>query len=349
MAAYNDGRGVAIVGTWSWDYLNGSFSADGVPNAAHYGSVGNEFAGYTELHVVRGGVISFYEMTSRTCTGLPYMCYYYCNTAEPSGIGWPMMYLTGRNDAGQIAGVSPANYNHCSPVGYGTIWASNNLMRASSAGVTEVSTTTTSGIQLPIILGPNGEFHWGGTGFSITKTDVSGVVAWTKTPTISGSIASSAWDVDAAGNIQIALSFSGTVNYGGGYLTATGPRDLGLIKLDPAGNVLWQKHFGASGFTMGNVQLSRTGTGDMTVSGDHAGVIDFGTGSLSGGKFVVKFNASGIAVWDVDILSARTLWVAGDLSGAVYVGVPRINLDGNYNNTDFGWGLVNEFFIAKYQ
>lgn len=199
-----------------------------------------------------------------------------------------------------------------------------------------------AGIQTPIVLGPAGEFHWS-SGASLIKTNVNGTPLWTKSPI--GSIASSRWDVDAAGNILIAVSFSGTINYGAGPMTAAGPQDLGLIKLDPAGNVVWQKQFGSSMFTMGDVNgLSRTATGDMTVWGNHTGPIDFGTGTLSGAKFIAKFDASGNALWHVDLVSADMLLVAGDLSGAVYVASPN-----NYTNVDFGWGAVNAFFMAKYQ
>lgn len=349
IAALNNGQGVAVVGYWSSDFLQGTFASDGVPNLGHFGVPSNPFGSGAYLHVARGGVIAYYEMTNLYCSGPGFPCQYSysCNTSSPAGVDSPLRYIVGQNDAGQSAGIAANSWAYCAPTGYGPPQPGDLLQRASSAGMQEISIAVPAGLQLPIILGPAGEFHWG-PGTNLTKTDVSGSLVWTKTPTISGSIASSGWDVDASGNILIAVSFSGTIDYGAGRMSATGSQDLGLIKLDPEGDVLWQKHFGNAGFTSSNVNVSRTGTDDFTVSGDHTGTIDFGTGVLVGGKFVVKFASSGTALWHVDIMSANVLWVVGDLSGAVYVGVPKFNA-GNYNNTNFGWGLLNEFFIAKYQ
>lgn len=146
------------------------------------------------------------------------------------------------------------------------------------------------------------------------------------------------------GNALIALSFSGTIDYGAGPMTATGPKDLGLVKLDPNGNVIWHEHFGSSGFTMGDVQgLSRTGTGDMAVWGTYSGSIDFGPGTLQGGVFVVRFDASGNALWHIDVVVGDGLRVSGDLSGAVYLG------GSYYDNIDFGWGRIDDFFAAKFE
>jgi hypothetical protein len=53
--------------------------------------------------------------------------------------------------------------------------------------------------------------------------------------------------VDSAGNIFVTGQFDGTLNFGGGPLTANGAlRDVYLVKLDPDGNHLWSKRFGGT-------------------------------------------------------------------------------------------------------
>ncbi|MBK9264682.1 MAG: hypothetical protein IPM54_33480 [Polyangiaceae bacterium] len=191
-----------------------------------------------------------------------------------------------------------------------------------------------------IVLGPKGEFY-SGSATNLAKHNVNGGFLWSKSASLSGTIQSSAWDVDAHGNVLVALGFSGSVDYGNGPLSAVGPRDLGLIKLSPNGTVVWQKQYGNASFTMGTVGLSRAGLGDMAVWGDYAGSMNFGTGSLSGAKFIVKFDALGNAMWHVDILSGDGLKVTADALGAVYAGSSSFD-------TNFGWGtpLLNETVIA---
>jgi FG-GAP repeat len=341
VAAYNDGTGVAVTGSGA---LLGSFTADGVPDLHMYGAPINP-AALPDIHLARGGVMTAYQKYYQVCTWYPYYhCYYQCGVSIPAGLGNnAAKYLIGKNDAGQVGAIVPGNnYTACDPVPYGSIGPGDMLMRASSTGTTELNLPLPAGTQLPIVLGPVGEFYWG-SGVELTRTDVNASTSWTKSATVSGAVTSSQWDVDAAGNILIALSFSGSIDYGAGPMTATGPRDLGLVKLDPAGNVVWQKHFGSSAFTMGNILgLSRTGTGDMTVWGDHTGPIDLGTGTLQGATLVVKFDASGNALWHIDLVVADHLRVSGDLSGAVYLG------GSEYYTVDFGWGAVYGFFVAKF-
>ena len=345
LAAFNNGQGVAVnfwsgVGEWI-----GSFDADGQHNFGHMiapSGSGNEHEG---SNLARGGIFAWYVLSDHECPNFPidpFRCYWTCSNGGPSGVSRPVAYLGGQNDVGQFAGISGSwtdSGDYCSPY-----YAQRNrwtyLQRPSVTGRPGVTIPVPADLQPPVILGPAGEFHWG-SGTNLTKTDVNGVVSWTKVPSISGSVQSSEWDVDAAGNILIALSFSGSINYGAGPLVATSAGNLGLVKLDPAGNVLWQKKFATS--SCADVKVSRTGTGDFTVSGGLLGMTDFGTGALSGQRVIVKFDSNGNALWHVDVVSAQyPLEVAGDLSGAVYVGA---NLSAS---VDLGWGVI-ENFVAKYE
>ncbi|HRI71420.1 MAG TPA: hypothetical protein PK156_44610, partial [Polyangium sp.] len=328
------GSGVAVLGTAYWDYpwqqnwsdtLEGSFDGNGFPSVVSgYDSCGwnapspqrpKKFLG-------RSGVTGYYCRNGLiTCSGSwPY----------GGGQGSPKQII-GANDAGQAGAVVNGGWcNINEPSG------PSGLVRYSSAHVLELNQTQIDWADR-IVLGPLGEFHVG-SATTLTKYDVNAVSVWTKSPTISGTIDSSAWDVDAAGNILIALGFTGSVDYGMGPLTASGPKDLGLVKLDPNGNPVWQKHFGNSTFTLSSVSLSRTGASDMAVAGSYTGTMDFGTGALQGQVFVAKFNSSGNEMWHVNI-SQGWAGISGDTSGAVYLGS---------NAIDFGWGLIRTPYITSF-
>ncbi len=86
--------------------------------------------------------------------------------------------------------------------------------------------------------------------------------------------------VDAAGNVLVAMTFGGTVDLGGSTLTSAGKTDVGVVKLDPKGKLLWGQRFGDSE----RQQVSGVavdGAGGVLLTGSFAGSIDFGNGPLT--------------------------------------------------------------------
>ena len=115
----------------------------------------------------------------------------------------------------------------------------------------------------------------------------------------------------AAGEFLIAGEFSGTIDLDPGPnaipLTASGPQDVFVAKLDAGGRFLWARRLGGSGFAQ--IALYRglvTGdAGSLYVAGSFDGTIDFdpgagvhevtSLGSLDG--FVVKLDGAGNLIW----------------------------------------------------
>ena len=100
---------------------------------------------------------------------------------------------------------------------------------------------------------------------------------------------------DAAGNVLVAGTFSGTTDFGGGSVTSSGSQPaLFLLKLDAAGSFVWVKQFGAAG---PSASMTLDASANVLLCGS-GGDLDFGGGVVSGGPlFLAKLDASGNFVW----------------------------------------------------
>jgi hypothetical protein len=160
--------------------------------------------------------------------------------------------------------------------------------------------------------------------------------------------------VDDSGNVLVAGYFEGTVDFGGGPLTSPGTSlNVFVLKLDPSGGYLWAKSFGDANVQLGQ-GLAVDGSGNVVVTGDFAGTVDFGGGPLTSpgtghNVFVLKLAANGDYLWakgfgDANSQSARS--IAADVSGNVLV-------TGRFAGTmDFGGGPLKsaggyDVFAAK--
>ncbi len=133
----------------------------------------------------------------------------------------------------------------------------------------------------------------------VAKLDASGNHLWSKRfGDKSGQSARAA--LDAQGNIFVAGHMGGTIDLGGGMLTAT-QLDPFVAKLGPDGTHHWSKLIpGASANFMGPIVMS---LGDVVVAGISKGTIDFGAATLEaaskiGDIFVAKLAAKdGAHIW----------------------------------------------------
>jgi hypothetical protein len=158
---------------------------------------------------------------------------------------------------------------------------------------------------------------------------------------------------DPSGDVIVAGSFAGTVDFGGGPLTSSSPGgDVFLLKLDPAGNHVWSRRYGGTlGQTAAAIAVDASGA--VFLLGNFYGAINFGGGSLqSAGQsdvFLAKLDASGSPVWSKrfgDGGNQAGYGLAVDASGAVLV---LANGDGAI---DFGGGPLqgaggSDVFLAK--
>src|SRR6266446_6408803 len=116
--------------------------------------------------------------------------------------------------------------------------------------------------------------------------------------------------IDAEGNVYTTGKFQGTVDFDPGVgvfniTSAGGNYNMFISKLDSSGNFVWVKQFGGDGYAEG-LSITTDGTGNIYITGDFSGTIDFDTNSgnfnlttLIWGNdiFVSKLDSSGDLVW----------------------------------------------------
>ena len=91
----------------------------------------------------------------------------------------------------------------------------------------------------------------------------------------------------ASGNVVLAGTFFGSVDFGGGTLSSAGGRDAFVTKFSPDGELLWSKRLGDS-LDQGTLFVSAGSDSSIAVAGNLFGAIDLGGGALvSAGGFDV--------------------------------------------------------------
>ncbi len=137
------------------------------------------------------------------------------------------------------------------------------------------------------------------SGMFLVKLDASGNHVWSKRYN-SGGAASQGNEVavDPQGNVLLTGYFGGTVDFGGGPLTAVGGKEAVVVKLDPAGTMLWTRHYGATAEARG-ASITTNAAGQVYMTGSAIGTVDLGNGpvtvaNLSG--FLVKLGGDGAPV-----------------------------------------------------
>jgi hypothetical protein len=168
----------------------------------------------------------------------------------------------------------------------------------------------------------------GGQDVFIAKFTPGGAHIWSKRFGSADNQFANSVAVDASGNVIIAGAFYGTIDFGGGDLTAPGlDENIFVAKFDPDGTHIWSKGFGDSSFQRA-YSVTADASGNVIVVGDLTGTADFGGGELTGGVnsnvFVAKFQADGTHVWSRSFGDASNGQIAGtvavDASGNVIVG-----------------------------
>jgi hypothetical protein len=187
----------------------------------------------------------------------------------------------------------------------------------------------------------------------LAKYSAAGQYLWAKRFGGTGNDTGLAVSTDSAGNVIIAGTFEGTVDFGGGALSSAGLRDIFVAKYSATGQHLWSKRFGSSGDEVG-YGVAVDSAGDVVLSGKFQNSVSFGGTTLTsaGGDdiFLAKLSgATGAHVW-----SKRF----GSTSGDVSLGVD-VDGSGNVVMTGYFTGSVNfggtvlsssglDVFVAKY-
>ncbi|MBK8251668.1 MAG: SBBP repeat-containing protein [Polyangiaceae bacterium] len=129
----------------------------------------------------------------------------------------------------------------------------------------------------------------------VVKLDPNGTLVWSKR--FGDGANQFAQDVvlDSSNNVILTGGFEGTINLGGGGLSAAGAIDVYVGKLTSAGNHVWSKRYGAAGANPVLLGLGVDSSGDVTGVGALEGSIDFGAGALTsnGGADALMLHLSG--------------------------------------------------------
>jgi hypothetical protein len=101
---------------------------------------------------------------------------------------------------------------------------------------------------------------------------------------------------DAQGNVFVAGTFYGTIQFGGDTLISAGGTDIFLAKFDPFGKYLWSKRFGDAANQTPHAIVADS-NGNAILIGDSSGTINLGGQNLPKGYFVAKLDKSGAHIW----------------------------------------------------
>lgn len=101
------------------------------------------------------------------------------------------------------------------------------------------------------------------------------------------------------GSVFFAGSFDGTLDLGGGPLTATGTYDAFVAKFTSSGQHVWSVRFGGSS-TAGINELAVLSNGELAIGGEYRGSATFGSVTLNAAAqdvFLARLSSTGAVVW----------------------------------------------------
>jgi hypothetical protein len=183
--------------------------------------------------------------------------------------------------------------------------------------------------------------------------DEDGMHLWSRSFGATSADYGNAVAFDPHGNVVLAGSYVGTVDFGGGPLAGSGGADIFLVSFNAAGAHRWSKRFGDGDYQEAWA-LSVDPDGRAAVGGEFAGSVDFGGGTMtSAGEsdaFVAVFDSTGTFAWSHgfgDALAQSCLSVAMDGDGNAWA-------TGEFKGTiDAGGGPLTsagdtDVFVVKY-
>jgi hypothetical protein len=193
----------------------------------------------------------------------------------------------------------------------------------------------------------------GATDVFLAKFDPTGALLWAKT--FGNVAAQNGFDVAFApnGDVVFTGAFAGMINLGGGALASAGATDLFVGRYDSAGTFLWGKRFGDVAAQAGK-GVAVDGQGNVIITGDIAGKVDFGGGVLT------SAGATDVLLLELDQAGAHVLSklfgnVAAQTASRVAVdAVGNMMITGSAaGKIDFGGGALTsaggtDVFVARF-
>jgi hypothetical protein len=142
----------------------------------------------------------------------------------------------------------------------------------------------------------------GGADIFVVKYSATGGLLWSKRVGGTGSDKAPALAIDPVGNVVMAGSFQGTVDFGGGALTSAGGNDVFIAKYSgTSGAHVWSKRFGNTSNDAA-YGVAVDSSSNVLVTGTFLGSVNFGGATFAdtgGGTdlFVAKYSSTGAHVW----------------------------------------------------
>ena len=192
----------------------------------------------------------------------------------------------------------------------------------------------------------------GASSIFVAKYSAAGVPVWSRAFGGGFNDVGNGVAVDAGGNVVIIGTAAGTVNFGGGPITANGYMIV-VAKFSPAGGHLWSRGFGDSFSNSGNA-VAVDPSGNIAVTGAFSGPADFGGGVLTSAGvdiFLAKLSPTGGHLWSRHFGSALAVHAG---NGVACDGSGNVLVTGSFENSiDLGAGWTTSFahkdmFVAKY-
>jgi hypothetical protein len=159
--------------------------------------------------------------------------------------------------------------------------------------------------------------------------------------------------VDALGNVIIAGSFHGTIDWGGGPLVSAGGSDIFLVKLDSAGKHVWSKRFGDAA-DQSAAAVAVGATGDVWITGAVIGTVDFGGGASTSADPLADAYLAHFAPTGVNLYAQRFAAPSAQRGTALAIGSSGdLFFGGVFDGTmDLGCGSLasagsGDLFVAR--
>src|SRR5262249_8662164 len=107
--------------------------------------------------------------------------------------------------------------------------------------------------------------------------------------------------MDSGGNVIVAGTSAGTVDFGGGPLSPPGPSGFSVLKLDPSGNHLWTRLYG-NDYPAPPVFVATDPFDNVLLTGHFQSALDLGGALLNApptsfDAFALKLSPAGSHVW----------------------------------------------------
>ncbi|MDQ5840288.1 MAG: fibronectin type III domain-containing protein, partial [Chloroflexota bacterium] len=195
----------------------------------------------------------------------------------------------------------------------------------------------------------------GGADIFVARYSSAGTPLWSMRIGSSSDDRAKAVAVDDSGNIFVTGFFRGTVDFGGGPVSAqTNAANAFLAKYSPAGIHLWSKRLSTGSGLDEGTALAVDAGGNVLVGGILYQTSDFGGGPLTtaGGAdiFLAKYSASGAHSWSKRMGGAGEDWVYGlAVNGS---GGPALT-GSSVGSADLGGGVIagaggKDIIVAQY-